>query len=201
MKITAWPIQLFLFRKKIFYEDKNVQGRRIKGAAIVVSNHTSVFDYAIWLFVFFSRTLRVQMAELLFKKKFLGPFVKMLGGIYVDRNTKSMGFIEESEEILRKGGVVGIFPEGRIPKPEEERPLPFTSGAAYIALATGAKVIPVFTDGVYFKKQRAKVVIGKPIDPAEFEASDADDKEKIENLTAAMRNKIIELGKMTDERQ
>ena len=53
-KITAWPVQKLLFRTKIHYEDKSVQSRRIKGSAILISNHTSVFDYAAHLFVFFS---------------------------------------------------------------------------------------------------------------------------------------------------
>ena len=42
------------------YEDKKIQGRRIGGAAIVISNNSSIFDYAVFLFVFISRTLRYQ---------------------------------------------------------------------------------------------------------------------------------------------
>ena len=43
-KITGWIVQKICFRTKIYYEDKAVQGRRIKGSAILISNHTSVFD-------------------------------------------------------------------------------------------------------------------------------------------------------------
>ena len=60
VKATGWPAYKIAFRTKIYYEDKSVQSRRIKGAAMVVSNHTSVFDYAVLLFVFFTRTLRVR---------------------------------------------------------------------------------------------------------------------------------------------
>lgn len=52
-KITAYPVQKACFNTKILYEDKSVQNRRIKGPAIVVSNHTSVYDYAVLLFCFF----------------------------------------------------------------------------------------------------------------------------------------------------
>ena len=87
VKATGWLPQKIAFRTKIEYEDKAVQDRHIKGPAIIICNHTSVFDYAVLLFVFFTRTLRVQMAELLFQKQPLGLFLKMMGGIYVIRDT------------------------------------------------------------------------------------------------------------------
>ena len=58
VKITASPVQWAVFRTKVYYEDKSAQSRRIKGAAVLVSNHTSVWDYACYMFVFFFRTLR-----------------------------------------------------------------------------------------------------------------------------------------------
>ena len=60
-------------------------------------------------------------------------------------------------------------------------------------------MIPVYTNGAYFSKQRAKVVIGKPIDPTLFDDRSRTDKENIERLTEAMRAKIIELREVTDE--
>ena len=113
VKVTGWLPQKIAFRTKIEYEDKAVQGRRIKGPAIIISNHTSVFDYAVLLFVFFTRTLRVQMAEVLFQKQPLGLFLKMMGGIYVNRDTHDFSFMGKSEELLRKGKVVGIFPDAQ----------------------------------------------------------------------------------------
>ena len=98
VKITAYPVQKLIFRTKVYYQDKNVQSRHIKGAAIVISNHTSVFDYAVYLFVFFTRTLRVQMAEVHFDNKPLGLFLKMLGGIYVNRDVHNFDFINKSEK-------------------------------------------------------------------------------------------------------
>lgn len=201
-KITGWPIQFFLFRTKIYYEDKSVQNRQIKGKAIVICNHTSVFDYPVLMFAFFTRTLRVQMAELLFKKPFLGVLIRLLGGIYVDRYSTNLSFMAKSEAILNKGGVVGIWPEGRIPKKNEERPLEFKSGAAFLSLSTDAPIIPVYTDGSYFdRKHRAHIIIGTPLYPADFADSGKDEKETIENLTRAMREKIIDLGKQLNERK
>ena len=114
-KITAYPVQKACFNTKILYEDKSVQNRRIKGPAIVVSNHTSVYDYAVLLFVFFSRTVRYQMAEVLFKKKFLGVFLKMLGGIKVDRGSHDFAFMDKCEKILEKAAAWAFFPKADCP--------------------------------------------------------------------------------------
>ena len=91
-KITAYPVQKACFNTKILYEDKSVQNRRIKGPAIVVCNHTSVYDYAVLLFVFFSRTVRYQMAEVLFKKKLktLSTYMKKYGVLMQLMNQKNI---------------------------------------------------------------------------------------------------------------
>ncbi|MCR5653281.1 MAG: 1-acyl-sn-glycerol-3-phosphate acyltransferase [Ruminococcus sp.] len=201
VKITAWPVQFLIFRTKVYYEDKSVQSRRIKGKAVIISNHTSVFDYAVYLFVFFFRTLRVQMAEVLFDKKPLGLFLKAMGGIYVNRDAKNFGFVSKSIDILDKGGVVGIFPESRLPLKGEKRPLEFKTSAAYIALLANSPVIPVFTNGLYFSKKRARVIVGKPIDLNDFVDGSLSEKENLSSATKALRDKIIELERLLNEKQ
>jgi 1-acyl-sn-glycerol-3-phosphate acyltransferase len=199
-KITGIIPQFFCFRTKVHYENKAVQGRYIKGGAIIISNHTAVFDYAVYLFVFFFRTLRTVMAEVLFQKQPLGTFLKMMGGIRVDREANEYGYMVKCEKILRDGGVLCVFPEGRLPKPGEERPLPFKPGAAYLALSTGVPVIPVYTNGSYFKKKRAEVMIGTPIYPRDHIQSDKSDKENTEILSAVMRERLLTLEKLFEER-
>ncbi len=194
VKITAFPAQWLCFRTKIHYKNKAVQGRKIKGSAIIVSNHTSVYDFAIWMFVFFGRTLRCLMAEILFRKnKFLTWFLRGLGGIEIDRDIFSFGFVKESCDVLERGGVVEVFPEARLPLPGEERPLPFKPSAAYIAIRSGAPLIPVCTNGSYFSKKRCHVIIGEPIDPAVIVDPKLSETENIEKLTQHLRNTIMEL--------
>lgn len=193
-KITGWLPYAVCFRTKFHYEDKKVQGRRIKGAAIIISNHTSVYDFAVMLFVFPFRTLRYLMAEVLFEKKGLGRFLRLLGGIEVNRKSYDFAFLDKCKEIIDKKGVVGIFPEGRLPLEGEERPIPFAPSAAYLALMSGAPVIPVYTDGSYFKKKRAHVIIGKPIDVSSLVDSKLSEKENIEKVNDYFRLKIVELG-------
>lgn len=200
-KVTGWIVQFFAFRTKIYYENKKVQSRKIKGPAIIISNHTSVYDYAVFIFVFFWRTLRYQMAEVLYKKKLLAWFLRNMGGIYVNRDTHDFTFIYKSEEILKEGGIVGVFPESRIPKEGEERPLPFKISAAYLAYLSNVKVIPIYTNGCYFQKKRARVIIGEPISIEEIIDSNLEEKENLIKINEAFRNKIIKLGKLLDEKQ
>ncbi len=199
VKITGWPVQLACFRTRVLYEDAAVQRRHIRGSAIVIANHSSVFDYAVLMFVFWTRTLRCLMAELLFDKKPLGLLLRCLGGIRVNRNDYSFGFLARAREILRRGGVVEIFPESRLPRPGEERPLPFTPSAAYLALEAGVPVIPVYTNGSYFSKKRAVVLIGRPIDPLPFREAPSE-KEAIQRLNDCMRQRVMELEKEYHER-
>ena len=194
-KVTGWLPEKLIFRTKVYYEDKAVQGRRIKGPAIFVCNHTALFDYAALLFVFFFRTIRVQMAEVLYEKKLLGWYLRPMGGIRVNRVTHDFSFMEESERILRAGGVVGIFPESRLPKKDEARPLPFTSTAAVISLSSGVPVIPVYTNGAYFTKARARVVIGKPVDLSSLYDTGKSETDNVTFLTNLLRERVIELEK------
>ncbi len=201
VKITGWLPQKLCFKTKVYYEDKKAQSRRIKGPAIIISNHTSVYDYAVMMFVFFSRTLRYQMAEVLFKKKGLSGFLRALGGIEVNRDTHETSCIDKSERILKKGGVVGIFPEGRLAKEGETPPIEFKTGAAALALMTGVKLIPAYTDGNYFGKKRARVIIGKPIDARELYDDGKTYRQNLSDVTAALRQKIIDLGELLGEKQ
>ena len=193
VRATGYLPQKAVFRTKLHYEDRRRQRRCIKGSAIIVSNHTAVYDYAQFLFVFMNRTLRYQMAEILFQKQPLGTFLKLMGGIQVDRGSTELGFMAASEQILKKGGVVGIFPEGRLPREGEVPPIDFKPGAAFLAMVSGAKVIPVYTDGNYFNKKRAHVVIGAPMYARDYYDENKSEKDNIALFTKALRDKIIEL--------
>ena len=195
VKITAWIPQLFGLRIRTYYEDKRVQGKRIRGKAIIVSNHNSVWDVAVMMFIFWRRTLRCIVAEVMFNKGFfMNMFLKLLGAIRVERESHDFSFLDKSERILSRGGVVEIYPESRLPKEGEERPLEFKPSAVYLALETGAPIIPVYNSRESFKTKRSAVIIGKPINVRELYDDSLDHKDNVEKITKQLRGKIIELG-------
>ena len=201
VKVTAYPIELVVFRTKIHYEDKSVQGRKIKGPAIIVSNHTSVYDFAQMMQVFFGRHLHCLMADILYRNRPMRWLLKELDGIKISREGKNFSFVEKSVDILKNGGVIEIYPEARIPEPNEVTPLEFKPSAAYIAILSGAPIIPVYTDGNYFGKGRANVMIGKPINPSDIIDPSLEMSKNIETLTNYIRNKVISLRDETNRKK
>lgn len=202
VKITGWLPQLVIFRLKIHYEDRSVQDRRIRGKAIVVCNHNTLMDFATLMFVFWRRTLRCAVAEVMYQKNFIMTgLLYFLGCIRVDRDTFDFSFMERLKKILDKGGVVEMFPESRLPLPEETQLLEFKPSYVYLALETGAPIIPVFNNGKEFSAQRDQVVIGKPIDVTAMYNSSLSEKENVRIINDYVRSKIIELGSKIQEKE
>ncbi len=202
VKITGWLPYCLILRPKISYENKAIQSRRIKGRAIVVSNHHSVWDVAVAMFTFPSRTLRCAVAELMYRKNILMTFfLHMLGTVKVDRTSHDFSFLSDCGKILDHGGVVEIYPESRLPFKHEKTPLEFKPSAVYLALQTGAPIIPICNNGRYFVKQRIRVHIGCPIDARKMYREELSEKENVANITAYVRGKIIEFQKQLEEQE
>lgn len=77
--------------------------------------------------------------------------------VAVDRQSRSdRGAIEASLAILRSGAVLGLFPEGRVSRAEDQLG-PFHRGVGYLALKTGVPVVPVWLRGT------AELYLGREI--------------------------------------
>ena len=207
VKITGFPLEFFFYRKKIYYEDKKDTNRKIKGAAMIVSNHTDIYDYPLMMYTFLSRNIHVLVAEITYDKNiFMKWFLNGLGAIRVDRNSHDFAFMSEVSNLLNKKKVVLIYPESRLPL-EEERGnlLEFKPSYIYPALETGAPIIPVYTTGVYGKakrkkKDRARLIIGKKIYVNDLYDSNKSEKENIAYINDYIKNKISELGKLLEQK-
>lgn len=189
-KVTGYLPALLFFKWKVYREVG--ASRRLPKPCILVSNHKSLMDFVLYLCVFPLRTLRFLMAEVLFNKgKAFARFLYGIGGIRVDRDAYDFGFIGESLEVLDKGGIVGIFPESRLPV--NGVPFPFKSSVVQIALNTDAPIIPVYTDGNYGLFKRAHVVIGAPIDLRELCSTDKPGGQDRAALTRLLQEKVYSL--------
>ena len=196
VKITGWIPQLLLFKIKVYYEDKSVQNKRVKGKAIIISNHNCLMDFAVLMFVFYRRTLRCAVAEIMYRKNFLMTFLlKFLGSVKVERESHDFSFLTKLKKLLDRGGVVEMYPEARLPKKGEKTPLEFKPSYVYLALESGAPIIPVYTEPTHFKRSRECVIIGKAIDVRELYDANLTEKENIDNINVYVRSKIIELAK------
>ena len=201
IRFTAYPVYWIVFRLKVYYKNKALQSRRIKGKAIIVANHTSIWDVALMLFLFPTRVLRCVVAEIIYTCFAMKYFLPLFGAIRVDRNTQDFNFIAKGTQILDKGGVIEIYPEGRLPdRPGDIPPLPFKPSAIYLALHSGAPIIPVYTNGKYFSKERVRVMIGEPINVLDLYDNNISEKENIERINSYLRNTIIEMGREIEKK-
>ena len=108
------------------------------GPAILAANHIGLLDGPL-LTVFTPRPVHALTKAELFRGR-TGRLLTRGGQIPVDRYRADPRAVRSCLRVRRDGGVVGIFPEGRRGDGELHR---FHHGAAYLALVTGAPVVPV----------------------------------------------------------
>lgn len=157
------------------------------GPVIIASNHISLLDAVFLWGALRRRAVAIAMAEL-WTWPVVGRLVRLLGHIPVVRRDPDSGrtAVSRAAQVLRYGGVLVIYPEGRLVPPGEREP--YKPGVATLAMATGVPIIPVATtgtDGVlpmrrggarrrFNRHHPVTIHFGTPIDPAEF-----DDPEKL----------------------
>ena len=197
-KILAWPIQLIFFKKRIYYEDKKDTKRFVRGGALIISNHRSLMDFMMAVFLFPFRKLYCLMSELIFSH---GPLVsfgtKIMGGIKIDRRNYDFSFIDNSVNLLNKNKLLAIYPEGKVN--QKNGLLYFHPTYILIALRANKPIIPIYTDGTYSIKKRTRVVIGKKIYLSDYCNNLNPSKEEIDKLNNIVKNKILELSKICKE--
>jgi 1-acyl-sn-glycerol-3-phosphate acyltransferase len=157
------------------------------GPAILASNHLS---YADWLFMPLTLPRRVTFvakAEYFttpgLKGWFQRKFFSGAGQVPIDRSgaTAAEGALASARQILAKGELFGIYPEGT--RSHDGRLYRGKTGVARLALETGVPVIPVAvlgTDKVappgkkFGTFTRPGVRFGKPLDFSRYEGMEND---------------------------
>lgn len=166
--------------------------RQLPKSCILISNHISLMDFVVYLLIFPFRTIRFLIAEVLYNRsKLFATFLNLIGGIRVDRDTKSFDFVSDALKVLDDGGTVGIFPQGRLPLKGQQ--FPFTVSTAFIAMNTDVPIVPVYTDGNYGIMKRVGVVIGAPIYIKELCIEGLGEQEQIAQLTKQLEEKVFAL--------
>jgi 1-acyl-sn-glycerol-3-phosphate acyltransferase len=103
----------------------------------------------------------------------LGGMLRTFQVIPVGRGGVDTAATKQAIRLAQEGGLVGMFPEGRINETQDTLLLPGRPGAALVALKARVPIIPVFISGSPYDgtplgplKMRAhvRVKIGKPMD-------------------------------------
>lgn len=139
----------------------NREKLKIKGGAILVSNHWSAAD-PVKLGIICPRFIHFMAKKELFSSKFKDFFFRKLLLVFpVDRDNPDLQSLKTAISMIRNNKMFGIFPEGRRSVTGDMDK--FEKGAAFLALKTGAPVIPVYSDPNSQKTHRYHMVVGDPI--------------------------------------
>lgn len=158
------------------------------GPLIIACNHVSNLDPPV-LGTACPRRISYMAKQELFAIPVLGPLITAVGAYPVDRQGSATAAIKRSVEVLRAGGVVGIFPEGgrNITGENEVR-----GGVALLASLGKAPVVPACIVGTGNASRLAQfhVIFGKPLSlPPDRKAS----REEMANFTAEVMRAIRSL--------
>ncbi|MCX7625324.1 MAG: 1-acyl-sn-glycerol-3-phosphate acyltransferase [Candidatus Sumerlaeaceae bacterium] len=117
-----------------------------RGPAIIAPNHVSYYDATV-IPSGIPYRMRFMAMEPLFRVPILGWFISLYGAFPVKLKSPDKSAISETLKVLKNNEVVLIFPEGG--RSPTGKLCPFEQGAARLALATGAMVVPVSIVGAY----------------------------------------------------
>lgn len=138
------------------------------GPLVVAGNHVGFIDGPL-MAIFAPRPVHALTKEEMFRYG-LGTFLRLAGQVPLDRFQCDVRAVRTAVRVLRDGRAVGVFPEGRRGPGDLQE---FHNGAAYLALVTGAPVVPLSFIGsrevggssssLPAKGARIDIVVGRPM--------------------------------------
>lgn len=202
MKPLYWTVVNTIYvLLKVFYRIEIRGAENIPdGPAIIAPNHISYLDPPI-IGSSSPKELHYLANARLFKKTFLGPFIRRVNAHPVNPQAADTTALKTVLNLLGKGHRVLIFPEGSRSKDGELQPLKL--GAAMLSLNSGCPIIPTYIQGAYEiwprtssrPKRSGKLIVtfGKAIDPKDFQGSSK--KETQQLITEAIQDYFIKMSK------
>lgn len=189
----------FVFRIIYRIEVHGEENIPMDGRLVLCSNHIHNFDPLI-LSIVFPREVSWMAKKQLFKNKTLSYLLKKLGAFPVDREESDLSAIKNALKVLKKEGVLGIFPEGtRVKEFNLKNAKP---GISLISIKSRSMVLPVYIEGNYKAFRKIKVYFGKPIDFSKYYDEKLGTEEysllSQEILQSIYSNKYKEEGKIGD---
>jgi 1-acyl-sn-glycerol-3-phosphate acyltransferase len=138
------------------------------GAAIVAGNHLSALDGVALALVVGQRRRRMTRflagAEF-FSRPLFGWALRSYRQIPLRRGEGDVEALEEAVRTVRSGALAGIFPEGRVNADPATGLQRGRRGAARIALASGAPVVPVGIWGTHLRYPKQGLHVRRPWRP------------------------------------
>lgn len=200
-----WRInRLFTFswHRVTFHGRHHIPG---SGPVVIAANHTTAMDPFLiqagctrlvrWLML---TSYRMRVGNLLWNS--IDP-ICIDHDITTGERGNAMKQVRQIVGELKKGDVVGMFPEGHL-QYDNRQLKPFEDGAAAVARLAGATIVPCWVDGTVVSKSMLKHVLKRTHSSVTFGPPFKPERgDSVEQITAEIRRRIIELGEQEAARR
>jgi 1-acyl-sn-glycerol-3-phosphate acyltransferase len=172
MRLLVHILYLLQARLRVYHAERVPR----EGPVLLVGNHLGLTDqFAVGLGL--RRQLRIMTKREVFEWPLIGGLARLAGLISVRRGASDRAALELLVGLLRDGRCVLVFPEGTFLRaPAAAAMASFKTGAAWLALRTGAPVVPVALQGSeriwaprhgwrWWHRPRVSVTFGEPYIP------------------------------------
>lgn len=132
-----------------------------EGGVIVAGNHQSMLDMFM-IGYRLPRYVKWMAKEELFKNKLIAKIITAMGAYPVNRSVRDLSAARTTFEMLDKGEVIGIFPQGTRVK-GKDRTRKARHGIAKFAVGANVPILPVAIWGKIRIFGRVYVRFGKPV--------------------------------------
>lgn len=168
------------------------------GGCVIAANHVSWLDPVTLADVLVAAgpVPRILAKESLFRVPVLGPVLRVMRGVPVSRGTGDAAVaLQHAVDAVRAGDRVVIFPDGTLTKDPDGWPMVGKTGAARLALTTGAPLVPLAQWGPqqllprtgrprFWPRPTMRVLVGEPLDLSAYQGRP---------LTQALLREVTEL--------
>ena len=178
-----------------------------QGGFIAVANHVTDLDSLTGMRALVDAGIPVHSLakSTLFDVPVLGSILRAGGQIPVKRSSSNaVDSLAEAAGYVRRGECVMVFPEGTLTSDPLKWPMTGKTGAARLAMRTGAPVLPMGQWGAHevldtyshrlrgIPRKDVRVIIGEPVDLGRF-GRDTEDREAVRACTAEIMRAITVL--------
>ncbi len=180
----------FLYR--VMFRIENIGEKGIpedENSYIVCANHLNYLD-AIAVITSSNRFIRFMCKSSMFKNALFSWILHIGDVIPINREKNDIEAMKRSIKALKNGEILGIFPEGT--RKGMEKNLDAKNGAAFMALRTKTKVIPIGIQGTFKPFTKVYLNYGKPLDFSEYYGKEKN-KEVLNKVTKEIMDNIIRL--------
>ena len=157
LRVAKWAMGLSRRILALKVEVQGLENIDPHQSYVFMANHLSFLDGPL-LFYVIPKLVRVILKKSIFRIPVVGPGMRFVGFIPVDRKRASGGkrSITEAARMMKdKGYSFLIFPEGT--RSRNGRLQPFKRGGFFLAIAAGAPIIPITIKGTFELMPKGRV--------------------------------------------